>query len=135
MLESITWKTYLTVIIITACIYYAFVGLLYFRPKMKSIITGQQPEAEEDFVDVGGIDELEKIMDDIRISILEQAGEEANKGALLQQFSQKLANYGGLRQPAYQLAVNNYLIQHAQMICGIEFTDEELTATWQKLIK
>jgi hypothetical protein len=135
MLEAITWKTYLTVIIIAVCIYYLFIALVYYRSNIQKIIQGKGLNQAAEEEDNGGFDELENVVEDIRHSILEEAGENASKAELLTQFRDRLANYGGLRQPAFRVALTNYLIQKSESICGVSFSREELEKEWDMLTR
>jgi len=87
----------------------------------------EQKEAEE------LLNQLEVLVNRIRIGILEKAGTEATKDLILTGLAEEVASFGGLSQPAYQHALNNYIIEHAIRICGVEITEEELTHTWNSL--
>ena len=137
MLEGITWKTYLLVIVISIVVYYIIIGSLYYRQQIKKLIKGRgapgyeaEPEQSGSF---SSFDQLEEIVEDIRHSILEKAGKEAGKADLMRQISQRLASYDGLRQPAFRIAITNFIIQNAESICGVTFSEEELDAAWDKL--
>ena len=140
MLESITsisWKTYITVTAIAVAIYYIIILSLYYRQNIRKLMKGRQDLEYE--IDQSGeghfssFEELEELVEEIRHSILEQAGKEANKTDLLKQISERVANYDGLRQPAYRIALNNFIIQHAESICGVTFSEEELDERWERL--
>ncbi len=140
MLEAITsisWKTYFSVIAIAVVIYYIIIVAIYYRQNIRKIIKGRQVLEYE--IDENGsgsfssFEELEELVEEIRHSILEQAGEGANKTELLRQISEKVANYDGLRLPAYRIALNNYIIQHAESICGVAYGEEELEEAWKRL--
>ena len=133
MLEQITWQTYLTVVIVATAIYYLFIGFLhrdYFLKKVR-----KPRNTDEAITGFSSFDELEEIVNDIKHSILEQAGTAVSKEELLQQLSRRLTNYGGLRQPAYRIAITNYIIQNAELICEVSFTKEELEKEWEKLTR
>lgn len=132
MLEAITWKTYLAAVAAAGGIYYLSIGLIYSRAKIRRIIQGEAIEESEELV-VGGFEELDELTEKIRHSILEEAGNGASKAELLVQFREQLADYGGLRQPAFRVALTNFLIQKSESICGVSFTTEELNQEWDKL--
>ena len=90
-------------------------------------LSDQAPEAEHTF------EELEGIVTDIRHSILEVAGKKVSKEELLNQLKLRLAFYGGLRLPAFRIALNNFIIQYAESICGVVFSEDELNAAWETL--
>jgi len=135
MLENITWKSYITAVAVAVCIYYIFILLNSYRSKMKSMILGRQNGQEPGEFIEGGFEELEKLTEKIRHSILEEAGKDASKAELIAQFRHQLANYDGLRQPAFRVALTNFLIQKSESICGITFTSEELNEQWDTLVK
>ncbi|PSK90793.1 hypothetical protein [Taibaiella chishuiensis] len=137
MLEQITWKTYLTVVLIAIIIYYLFIGFLHRESIIKMIRKrqGQNYENEDEVITgFSSFDELEELVNDIRHSILEKAGTEVSKDELLDQLCNRLTHYGGLRQPAYRIAITNFIIQNAETICEISFTKDELEAAWDRLI-
>lgn len=84
-------------------------------------------------MDMADFDELEAVVADLKRSVLEQAGKETSKNQLLVQLKQRLANYTGLRQPAFRTALNHFIMQNAKEICGVDFTEKELDAAWREL--
>jgi hypothetical protein len=150
MLKGITWSNYFTVTAIAIGFWYLVVGLIYYRKEIGNLIKGKYKmplkrkievvEEEDEIVvvttedeDEPGFTELEGIVTDIRHSILEEAGNKVSKEALLNQLKARLNNYGGLRQPAFRFALNNFIVQHAESICGVVYSEEELDAAWDTL--
>lgn len=142
MLNKFTWSDYLSAVAIAVLIYYMVIAALYYRTEIKDIISGKtrlrRKEISDDDTAPGEMeeadfDELEAVVAGLKRSTLEQAGADANKDQLLRQLKQQLANYDGLRRPAYRVAVNHYIIQHAKEICGVAFSEEELDAAWKTL--
>lgn len=147
MLKGITWTDYFTAAAILAGAWYLVIGLIYYRRELRDLLRGktkipfttrskkmmEEPDDNEEALPGSSFEELENTVTDIRHSILEEAGKEANKAALLRQLQNRLANYGGLRQPAFRIALNNFIIQHAENICGVSFSEEELEAAWEEL--
>ena len=159
MFEEITWKEYLAFMAIAMITYYTVIGFLFHRNgininlkrvrKRDAEETGASaaPDEEEDHDEAAEeyayrneedkrenlFDELEEIVTDIRHSILEKAGKEADKDMLLMQLKSRVANYDGLRQPAYRVALNNFIIHHAESICGIVYSNEELDSAWDSI--
>lgn len=134
-LENMSWKSYLTAVAVVVIIYYAFLLLLSYRRNKKVLAAGghngQQPA---EYIE-GGFDQLEQLTEEIRHSILEEAGTDATKAELITQFRHRLANYDGLRQPVFRVALTNFLIQKSETICGITFTREELDEQWDTLVR
>lgn len=142
MLNKFTWSDYLSAVAIAVLIYYIVIAALYYRTEIKNIISGKtrlrRKEISDDDtapgeMDEADFDELEAVVAGLKRSTLEQAGTDVNKDQLLLQLKQRLANYDGLRRPAYRVAVNHYIIQHAKEICGVAFSEEELDAAWKTL--
>lgn len=145
MLESITWKEFLTAAALGTTAWYAYVGIAHYRKDIgmlfkrknkydKQIIkestdTGESEEEQEG----SAFAELEMVVMGIRHSILEKAGKEATKEALLTQLQQELAAYEGLKKPAFRIAINNFIMSNANEICGISFSEDELDEAWSKL--
>lgn len=140
MLEGITWSTYLTAIAVAMAVYYATIGMLYYRNEIHGLIKGKTKNrneaaghAEEDTVATdpkSGFDGLQEVVASIR-AILEQAGKEVSKEELLTQVNTKLANYDGLRQPAFRNAIRNFITINAKAYCEVDFTDDELESSWE----
>jgi predicted dinucleotide-utilizing enzyme len=132
MLQGISWGTYLESAAILTAIYYTGVATIFYRGEIKALATAKAGSSEKaDRSEAGAtdhtaaFDNLESLVHEID-SILEQAGIQAAKDQLLPQLKAKLASYGGLRQPAYQAAVFNHIINQAKEICGIRISEEEL---------
>jgi len=144
MLSRVSWSEYAGVVIILLVIYYAFVGIKYYRNEIMTLLSGKLPkkngtskkEADQkgdEFSDTSTFDELEMTVNDIRYAILDKAGKQTDKAELSFQLKQRLANYTGLRKPAYRVAINNYIITHAKEICGVVYNADELNAIWDSL--
>ncbi|XHR94301.1 hypothetical protein ACFJIV_29110 [Mucilaginibacter sp. UC70_90] len=150
MFKSISWKEYAEVLAAAVIVWYIVIGFLYFRkdaiellrkgrlPKQGNLPGNPAAKEEEDNEDESeehSFQELEGIVTDIRHSILEEAGTSVSKEALLAQLQTRLAYYGGLRQPAFRTAINNFIVQQAEEINGHSFSDEELDAAWEAVIR
>ncbi|WEK17907.1 MAG: hypothetical protein P0Y49_13980 [Candidatus Pedobacter colombiensis] len=137
MLEAITWKTYLTVILLSVLIYYIMIGSIFYRTEIRNFLKRHNQKDDDNDSEgaehFSSFDQLENVVKDIRHDILEKAGKTASKAELLGQLSERLANYDGLHQPAFRMALNNYIIQHGESICGVVFSEQELEAAWEKL--
>lgn len=77
--------------------------------------------------------QLEIIVNDIRTNVLAKAGRSVPKQQLLNAIAERVPNYGGLHQPAYRYALNNFIIQHSKILCGAEIREEELEELWNDL--
>ncbi|SDE88029.1 hypothetical protein SAMN05216464_110165 [Mucilaginibacter pineti] len=144
MFKSITWSNYYTTVFILLALWYVIIILVYFRKEFFNLLNGkyniptrrkkqQTPEEEIPEDQEHTFEELERIVADIRHSIFEEAGNNISKDELLTQLKQRLVNYGGLRQPAFRVAINNFIIQYAESICGVAFSEDELNEAWETL--
>ena len=141
MLGKISWSNYLEAVALLIAGYYVVIGILYYRAEIKQILNGKfkrkQKISGDDTapgeMEAADFDELEAVVADLKNDVLEQAGKEATKDQLLLQLQQRLANYGGLRRPAYRVAINHFIIEKAKDICGVAYSEDELEAAWRKL--
>ncbi len=133
MLQAISWSTYLEGAAVVSALYYAGIAIVFYRNEIKAFIisknhlsTNQARKADQGSTDdTAAFENLESIVHEID-SILEQAGTQATKDQLLPQLKAKLVSYGGLRQPAYRVAVFNHIIKQAEEISGVRISAEEL---------
>jgi len=146
MLSNVSWSEYLAAVVILLVLYYVIIGLKYYRKEITSLLSGKLPNKDNTSKnvlkspegrqqDAPSFDELEAVVNDLRYSILDKAGNPAIKAELLGQLKQRLASYAGLRRPAYRVAINNYIITHAKEICGVVFSESELEAAWEALLR
>lgn len=135
MLEGITWKTYLIYMIILLVVYYLIIGILYYRGGIIDLIKGRGRVTKEPEVRSAraSFDELEEVVEDIRANILLKAGDMVGKEELLGQLANRLTNYHGLREPAFRIALNHFIVEHAESICGVTFEEDELDERWATL--
>lgn len=145
MLQNISWGQYLSVLLILVLIYYVGYFMKYYQEKLITKLQNKSAEPEESIADLGTqeldqhaadeqeIDELEATVNEIREFILDKAGKEADKEELVQQLESYVANFNGLHKPAFRYALTNYIIQQAELKCGVVFEEEELEAIWEKL--
>lgn len=139
MISELTWSQYLVGTGALLILYYLGVAGWYYRQEVKHLLmrkpavpesTSPPEEEEHDFL---SYDALKEVASQIRQGILEEAGNHAGKQALLMRLKAILASCGGLRQPASRGAINQYIIQQAESLCGIRFTEEELEQEWNTL--
>jgi hypothetical protein len=143
MLQQITWTQYISAMVILLVIYYLIYFIRFHRKGYTRLldkleqghvddldeeeIKNEQKEAEE------LLNQLELLVNRIRSGVLEKAGTEATKDQILEGISKEVASFGGLSQPAYQHALNNYIIEHSIKICGVEISEDDLQRTWNEL--
>ncbi|MBK1439809.1 hypothetical protein JHJ32_07430 [Parapedobacter sp. ISTM3] len=140
MLEGISWGTFIHTVAVISAIYYVIVLALYYRGDLNSLgqrkaaVSAREHGKNEESGDPSNIpiDGVQTVLDNIR-GVLEQAGKQAGKEGLLNQLHQTLASFDGLRQPAYRNALKNYIIKHAEELCGVGLSGEELESDWADL--
>jgi hypothetical protein len=139
MLNNITWSEYIIAMLVLLFVFYLFVTLRYYRAELKQFLSGKgkhHPETgfdrgiQEDYPDDSSYEKLELLVNELRDAVLEKAGMGADRHMLLTQLKKRLSTYQGMQKPAYRIAINNYIIQHAKEICGVVFSEEELEAEW-----
>lgn len=132
---SITWTNYFLILSAVVAIYYAVILLIYYRAQLSKLLKGKQSDLlevvpdSEDEDGTSGFEGLEQMVEKIRDSMIGMAGEgegAVSKEELIKMLHHHLANYEGLRRPAYRSAVTHYIIDHAKDICGVVFSEEEL---------
>lgn len=143
MISNVSWGLYFAALGPILFLYYAVVMLLFFRNEIQSLFepkpsprtpaTETANLKEHSSASEGSvIDGMETVVKDLR-QILQQAGKDADKQELLQQLNSRLAGYNGLRHPVFQPAIIKYLINNAESICGVSFSEQELVQGWKDL--
>jgi hypothetical protein len=136
MLNEISWDTYIAGAGVILLCYYAGIAICCYRHEIGQFLRRGQKKLLDQQSDIGrtrseqgqdnsSFELLERTIEEIN-SILKLAGKEASKPELLLQLKQVLANYDGLRQPAYRVAVFNHIIHNAKEICGLGISVHEL---------
>lgn len=135
MLSKITWQEYFFIVAVLLVLYYAFIGLKFYRPQIMQVISrklGDQSFFSKQSAEAA-VNELEDVARDLRYAVLERAELPANKAHLLNAICLRLKHYPGMKRPAFRVAINNYIILHAKEICAIEFSEAELNTAWQEI--
>ena len=143
MLEAITWNTYFSTLAVVIAAYYITILVAYYPKEFRSLLSGRinkisqnrQQEEEQDHRRTDGkptdhFDELEATVAELS-GILGKAGQKrTSKETLLLQLIQTLSNHTGLREPAYRVAVINFILENAEKQCRISFSETELEEAW-----
>lgn len=142
MISNISWGLYFTALGPILFLYYTVVLLLFFRNELQSLFEpkpSRTPATQAAELKVHSnasegsvIDGMERVVKDLR-QILHKAGKDADKQELLQQLNSRLAGYNGLRHPVFQPAIITYLINNAESVCGVSFSEQELVRGWEHL--
>ena len=136
MFSNMSWGEYFTATVIILAIYYLSVSILFYHREIVGLLRGKGQAVLKHAVNKQeeNIDELERTVHDIN-GILEKAGKETGKSELLTQLKERLASFAGLRQPAYRVAITNYIIRYTKTFCGVAFSEDELEEEWKTLLR
>lgn len=153
MLTSISWKTYLTAIIVLAFIYYLIIAILYYRKDIHKRISDysgsklrkQLPAvatSDEDTNVIPSASQEKRNNDDVLLpatyelkrklkELFEKAA--ANNYPASELFSSvqlMLRNYPHLRDTAFQYSINNYIKSETKELFDILIPDADLAKAW-----
>lgn len=137
MLSKNTWGEFLITVIILISLYYLAVGVRFYLPQIKKILSGRKEIQSNDAIYNDGdavLNELEDVTRDLRYAVLERLSHPVSKEQLLELLQRRLAGYSGLSKPAFRVALNNYIMLHAKEICDISVNEQELNARWDEVI-
>ncbi len=142
MLEAITWNSYFSTLAISITAYYLIIICIYYRKELRSLVSGKarqfnptgQQENERQLsrtepTETDRFEELEITVAELQ-GILGRAGKMTDKNQLLRQLSQVLSSHPGLRDPAYRVAIGNYLSENIPKLTRHHISESELEAIW-----
>lgn len=136
MLDQITWNQFLAVMAVALVAWYGTVLLACYGGELRSWIMRKadrvRSNGDSGAPVEGHAGELEHVAADLR-GILEKAGKEAGRQQLLSQLSARLANYAGLRQPAFRVALINLIIREAERLCDTRYSQQEIARALEEL--
>lgn len=148
MQTAISWSNYVIGVLIISGCYYIFIGYKFYRQDIIAFFSRKWQAGKITSIDreeeaqhtassygepmEGSFDELEEVVQDLKTAILDKAGD-TGKDELLESLKQRLANYTGLRRPAFRVAVNHFIIRQAEETCGVAFSEQELNEAWGTL--
>jgi hypothetical protein len=142
MISNVSWGLYFAALGPILFLYYAVVLLLFFRSEIQSLFepkpfrtaptAAANLKVHSNASEGSVIEGMETVVEDLQ-KILHKAGKDADKQQLLQEINTRLAGYNGLRHKVFQPAIINYLINNAQTMCGVSFSEQELVQGWADL--
>jgi len=157
MLNNISWATFFIAIGITATLYYLTIGLLFFRKELQNILSGKQAliipltakmktttKAVTDqrsnpqytttdastAQNMPDLDQLEKIINEIRYEVIPKAGDHPTKAKLAILFSNYLSGLNGNLPMTLKNNISALCIKEAAEQCNIVFEEQELQQLW-----
>lgn len=153
MFTSISWKTYLTAIIVLAFIYYLIIAILYYRKDIQKRVSGysgsklhkQPPTAatndEGTNVTAPGSQEKHNT-DDVLLPATYELKRELKElfekaaannypvSELLRSIQLLLRSYPHLQDTAFQYAINNFIKSEIKELFDIPIPDADLAKAW-----
>lgn len=142
MLEAITWNSYFSTLAISITAYYLIIISIYYPKELRSLISGkakqfnlsgkQEKERHLSRTDPSKTDlfeELEITVAELQ-GILGRAGTMTDRNLLLLQLKKVLSNHPGLRDPAYRVAIGNYLTENIPKLTRHPISESELEKIW-----
>jgi len=130
MLQAISWGQYLAGAGVLLCCYYLGVISIYYRSEAAGFIkrlSGKAQAANSVSENNTPFREYRSLIHEID-GVLETAGNRATKEELLVQLKTRMAGFTVLRAPAFRDTVFEYIIRHAEEICHVRLSHEELKA-------
>ena len=144
MLEAITWNTYFSTLAVSLVAYYLIIICIYYPKELRSLISGKakqinpirQQEKERhlsrtDPTETDRFEELELTVAELQ-GTLGRAGNITDKNLMLGQLSQVLSSHPGLRDPAYRVAIGNYLSENIPKLPRQQISESELEKIWDE---
>jgi len=138
MFSNVSWSAFSAITGVSLFVYYAVIGVLYFRPDISLGLSKlrdknkKDPQGFNNDLTPPDVEELEAIVADLRYAVFERNGLSCSKEELLSAIYERLKNYAGLKVPAYRVALNNAIIVQAEDICNVRLRDQELNDLWNK---
>lgn len=143
MLEAISWNHYFSTLAIALTAYYLTILSWYFPQKLRRLISGQSLHLkpnDQQIIEPGSLEEkqmapfeeLELAVEELQ-GILESARTLTNKPRLFQQLTQCLSNHPGLREPAYRVAIQHFLLENIPKTCRLTVSQSEIETLWSRL--
>lgn len=144
MLEALTWNHYFSTLAFGLTGYYLGIAILYYPQEIRNLISGRtmgfnlfsqsekthaHPPTESE--EPEPFEELEITVAELK-GILGKAETMTDQHQLYELLGQVLSNHPGLREPAYRVAIENFLKQHIPQYSSYQFTDTELKAIWKE---
>lgn len=143
MLEAITWNHYFSALAIGLILYYLGIAIFYYPKELRSLISGNSklfnptPQQEKDRHlsrtennRMDPYEELEITVAELK-GILEKAGTTTAVSRLFLNIRQILSNHPGLREPAFRVAIINFLFEHIPKINRLDIQESDLEAIWE----
>ena len=140
MLTAISWKQFLEGIAMLCIAYYAVIGLLYYRPELKSFLSRKQLPAKDQLTPTEPVDEpldrklmgeVHDLMQEINIVFNEAEQNKYIDKELCYALQLALKNFRHIEPTHFAVSINNYISATAASHCAISLTGDDLAALWK----
>lgn len=142
MLEALTWNQFFSTLAFGLIAYYLVVAILYYPKELRNLVSGKSIElnlihrqekkkglSRTEEVGIEPFEELEVTVAELS-GILGRAGSMTEKHLLVEKISQILSNHPGLREPAYRVAIENFLSENIPKQTPFLIEPNELKVLW-----
>ncbi|MET3876468.1 hypothetical protein [Chitinophaga sp. OAE865] len=138
MLSNISWSNYIIGAILLLLVYYTIVAFLFYRAEILHLLRNVKPLPDKmgsmkERLGVNSIEGLKTVVADIRAILELAAKNRVSKDELLGQLADRLANFDGLHNTAYRIALSNYIINNAENTSGVAINEDELEVVFEGL--
>lgn len=152
MLQNISWSDYLTFIVLSSAVYYAWVLFVYYRHDLlsrakakrpvsanalqfQSVPAPEQPTAfnHENYLPKEKADPLPMLQpftDEVKAYLEEAGNNETSKEVLLQCLTVIAGKYPPFADSDYRDSVIQFIIQEAEMNCAVSLSENEVRRIW-----
>lgn len=130
MLNSISWRQYVVILLIATLLYYLFVWIVFFKAKL-SVLPGISDIRQFNVHGEDHPDEVittaQHVMDEIRPLF----NGRQNKNELLLALQLKLNRYNEWDEPGFRDTINEFIVSQSQSKCSIRLSEEDQRVLWQ----
>jgi hypothetical protein len=149
MLKNISWTNYEIFILITLVVYYITIGCLYYRDKIKQVLSGQSnlflrlsnskrangnhnssltvtPVAKDDLQRV-----IREYTHQIKDVLKQAADENIIKQEIIYSLQQLAGRYSIIKNSPFRSFITNYILIECENYCSIHLDEDELNRIWE----
>ena len=143
MFSNISWKDYSTFILVTVCIYYTIVFIIFYKTEIAGFLTRfnsgsegndnnwlSRQRGEEQTNDASADSVVEQLKSDITIALQKGGAKKLIKDEVMLSLQLILHNYDSIKQSESRQAMNNYIMEACENICSISLEIEEADRLW-----
>jgi hypothetical protein len=138
MLSNVSWGQFLTGVGLLLVVYYLVICAGYLRKDIAAFLSklqkrGNSANDANTTSEKLTVEQLERIVDDLRPNVFGYLGHSASKEEILNLLQTRLSGNPALNNKPYRYALGNAIVQLAAEMCGVEITEQDLTTLWDKI--